>query len=67
MNVTVLDYLFNKLPKIKALDFCGASSELFARAFNELQITREDLSIQNYLSMIVQTWLRRSLKKYSHI
>ncbi|KGU21659.1 hypothetical protein MGM_06115 [Candida albicans P75063] len=45
MNVTVLDYLFNKLPKIKALDFCGASSELFARAFNELQITREDLSI----------------------
>lgn len=30
MNVTVLDYLFNKLPKIKALDFCGASSELFA-------------------------------------
>ncbi|KAK6880073.1 F-box protein [Candida tropicalis] len=45
LNVTVLDYLFNKLLKIKALDFCGASSELFAQAFDELQITRDELSI----------------------
>lgn len=45
MNVTVLDYLFNKLPKLKALDFCGASSELFAQAFDELIITRDELTI----------------------
>ncbi|CAK9437473.1 uncharacterized protein LODBEIA_P18510 [Lodderomyces beijingensis] len=38
LDVNVLDYLFNKLPKMKALDFCGASSEAFARAFEELPI-----------------------------
>ncbi|KAL6450066.1 hypothetical protein SBY92_002007 [Candida maltosa Xu316] len=45
LNVSVLDLLFNKLLKIKALDFCGASSELFANAFDELIITRDELSI----------------------
>ncbi|KAK6203015.1 uncharacterized protein RJT21DRAFT_119138 [Scheffersomyces amazonensis] len=38
LDVNVLNYLFNCLNKIKALDFCGASSESFARAFEELVI-----------------------------
>ncbi|KAK6463470.1 hypothetical protein DFJ63DRAFT_318563 [Scheffersomyces coipomensis] len=38
LDVNVLDYLFNGLNRIKALDFCGASSESFARAFDELII-----------------------------
>ncbi|KAG7664576.1 uncharacterized protein J8A68_001870 [[Candida] subhashii] len=44
MDIVVLDLLFNKLPKIKALDFCGASSEAFAKAFDALQIN-QDLTI----------------------
>lgn len=38
MDVNVLDLLFNRLPKIQALDFCGASSESFVRAFHALVI-----------------------------
>lgn len=34
----VLDYLFNCLPKLQALDFCGASSESFVSAFHNLII-----------------------------
>lgn len=38
MDVGVLDCLFNGLPKLQALDFCGASSEKFNKAFQELII-----------------------------
>lgn len=34
----VLNYLFNCLPKLQALDFCGASSESFVSAFHNLII-----------------------------
>lgn len=34
----VLNYLFNNLPKLQALDFCGASSESFMSAFQKLII-----------------------------
>ncbi|ODV80257.1 uncharacterized protein CANTADRAFT_89828 [Suhomyces tanzawaensis NRRL Y-17324] len=36
MDVNVLDLLFNQLPKIQALDFCGASSDAFVKAFQQL-------------------------------
>lgn len=42
MDVTVLLVLFNHLPKIQAMDFCGASLSAFAIAFNELEIDVED-------------------------
>ncbi|EGW33960.1 uncharacterized protein SPAPADRAFT_134589 [Spathaspora passalidarum NRRL Y-27907] len=45
MDVIVLDHLFNKLNRIKALDFCGASSEAFATAFETLTIERDFTSI----------------------
>lgn len=38
MDARVLAVLFNDLPKIQALDFCGASLKLFAQAFNDLAI-----------------------------
>ncbi|EDK39364.2 hypothetical protein PGUG_03462 [Meyerozyma guilliermondii ATCC 6260] len=38
LGVAVLDNLFNHQPKLQALDFCGASSESFARAFQLLEI-----------------------------
>lgn len=38
LGVAVLDDLFNHQPKLQALDFCGASSESFARAFQQLVI-----------------------------
>lgn len=38
MDVNVLLLLFNRMPKIQALDFCGASLRLFAEAFNQLVI-----------------------------
>lgn len=38
MDVQVLLLLFNELPKIQAIDFCGASLKLFADAFNQLVI-----------------------------
>ena len=41
MDVNVLSYLFNRLPKMKALDFCGASSEAFAQAFEQLPIAHD--------------------------
>lgn len=41
----VLDHLFNKLPKIQALDFCGASSESFALAFHELVIAPPPMQV----------------------
>ncbi|RLV89047.1 F-box protein [Spathaspora sp. JA1] len=41
LDVIVLDHLFNKLLRIKALDFCGASSEAFASAFESLIIQRD--------------------------
>lgn len=43
MDVEVLSTLFNSLPKIQALDFCGASLKLFALAFQELTIAGPDL------------------------
>ncbi|PSK76098.1 hypothetical protein CJJ07_004081 [Candidozyma auris] len=44
MDVTVLSMLFNHLPKIQAMDFCGASSSALALAFNELQIENSDVA-----------------------
>lgn len=38
MDVAVLLMLFNHMPKIQALDFCGASLKQFALAFDELKI-----------------------------
>lgn len=38
MDVEVLLMLFNRLPRVQALDFCGASLKLFALAFQELII-----------------------------
>lgn len=38
MDVSVLLMLFNHLPKIQALDFCGASLRQFAEAFDDLVI-----------------------------
>lgn len=42
MDVNVLLVLFNHLPKIQAMDFCGASLSAFAMAFNELQIEPDE-------------------------
>lgn len=44
LNVMVLLTLFNDLPKIQALDFCGASLPQFAQAFKELVINPVELS-----------------------
>ncbi|KAK6453804.1 uncharacterized protein RJT20DRAFT_122795 [Scheffersomyces xylosifermentans] len=44
MDVHVLNYLFNGLSKIRAVDFCGASSERFVRAFQELVINLSNLT-----------------------
>ncbi|CAN3476641.1 hypothetical protein DICA0_D22034 [Diutina catenulata] len=41
MDVNVLDYLFNRLYKIQAIDFCGASSDRFTAAFLELIIDND--------------------------
>lgn len=41
MDVNVLDLLFNKLKKVQALDFCGASSDSFVRAFQALDIATD--------------------------
>lgn len=38
LNSDVLNYLFNELPYLQALDFCGASSQQFLTAFELLQI-----------------------------
>ncbi|CAH2353637.1 hypothetical protein CLIB1423_11S04280 [[Candida] railenensis] len=46
MDVRVLDCLFNRLKKLEAIDFCGASSEQFARAFQELVITTGDEKVR---------------------
>lgn len=43
MDVEVLLTLFNHLPKVQALDFCGASLKLFAQAFMELTFNGPDL------------------------
>lgn len=44
MDVNVLLLLFNHMPKLQALDFCGASLRLFANAFNLLVIERHTSS-----------------------
>lgn len=44
LNELVLLTLFNDMPKIQALDFCGASLPQFAQAFKELVINPIDLS-----------------------
>ena len=71
MDVSVLNILFNKLPKLKALDFCGASSEAFARAFDQLTIKVEDLPITKLsfhdCSNISQDALIKILKKATHL
>lgn len=38
MDVYVLDWLFNRLPYLQALDFCGSSSEAFLQAFSQLHL-----------------------------
>ncbi|CAI5756095.1 unnamed protein product [Candida verbasci] len=45
LDVNVLNYLFNNLNNLKALDLCGASSESFAFAFENLEIMIPQLSI----------------------
>ncbi|EGV61354.1 hypothetical protein CANTEDRAFT_107542 [Yamadazyma tenuis ATCC 10573] len=40
MNVDVLNYLFNELPNLQSLDFCGASSKAFYEAFRGLTIDK---------------------------
>lgn len=66
MNVEVLDYLFNKLPKIQALDFCGASSESFARAFQELQIDEPNEEMNMHGEYTVSTSLDNLFKISFH-
>lgn len=52
MDSGVLSILFNSLPRIQALDFCGASSDNFARAFNELIIyPSEEPTLANLLKL----------------
>lgn len=41
MDVNVLDYLFNRLYKIQAIDFCGALLDKFTKAFVELIIDND--------------------------
>ncbi|OBA19491.1 hypothetical protein METBIDRAFT_45803 [Metschnikowia bicuspidata var. bicuspidata NRRL YB-4993] len=43
MDAAVLRTLFHGLPKIQALDFCGASLKLFALAFDELTIDADSV------------------------
>lgn len=62
MDVTVLLMLFNNLPKIQALDFCGASLRALAMAFNELEITGSDMADSDAMS---DSALTISLKKGS--
>lgn len=57
LGVAVLDNLFNHQPKLQALDFCGASSESFARAFQELEIDQPHSEI-----IVGQTVERRKLE-----
>ena len=70
MDVQVLNILFNKLPKLKALDFCGASSEAFARAFDQLTIKRElpitKLSLHD-CSNVSQDVLNKILRSATHL
>lgn len=52
MDSGVLTILFNSLPRVQALDFCGASSDNFARAFNELIIyPSEEPTMANLLKL----------------
>lgn len=62
MDVTVLLMLFNHLPKIQALDFCGASLRALAMAFNELEIEDADMSESD---LMTDSALTISLKKGS--
>lgn len=62
MDVTVLLMLFNGLPKIQALDFCGASLRALAMAFNQLEITGHDITDSDIMS---DSALTISLKKSS--
>lgn len=62
MDVTVLSMLFNHLPKIQAMDFCGASLSALALAFNELQIENSDVAEHESMT---DSCLTLSIKKGS--
>lgn len=69
MNVDVLLVLFNDMPKIQALDFCGASLPQFAKAFAELLINPVDLSesdMESSTSLTTKTNLAHLLKVSFH-
>ncbi|KAF8000960.1 hypothetical protein HF325_004749 [Metschnikowia pulcherrima] len=59
MDTAVLLRLFNNMPKIQALDFCGASLKQFAAAFDELTIDAEMVDAD---SALVQSATPLSLK-----
>lgn len=65
LDIRVLDILFNKLPKIQALDFCGASSFNFASAFNELIINDEPIINEDYDGQLIYKKNLESLFKIS--
>lgn len=69
MDANVLLMLFNHMPKIQALDFCGASLRQFAQAFNELSITPIELSetdMDNALIVTAQSSLSHLFKVSFH-
>ncbi|KAG7194193.1 uncharacterized protein KQ657_004903 [Scheffersomyces spartinae] len=49
IDVTVLDWLFNRLSNLQALDFCGSSSESFLQAFSQLELLDSEKPICNRL------------------
>lgn len=69
LNVLVLMKLFNDMPKIQALDFCGASLTQFAQAFRDLVINPIDLSesdMESTLSMTSKSSLSHLFKISFH-
>ncbi|GME71140.1 unnamed protein product [Ambrosiozyma monospora] len=42
LNFAIIDYLFNKLPHLKSLDFCGCSGQDFSDAFDSVEIHQDD-------------------------
>lgn len=52
MDASVLLVLFNRMPKIQALDFCGASSKQFAEAFDQLVLAQESGEALDHLFKI---------------
>lgn len=47
INFDVLNYIFNNLPKLKSLDFCGSSNDNFIDYFNDLVIENDLIHLEN--------------------